>query len=109
MMTQAAAGGTATGASGAGAAGGQAAAGAAAMGGFPMMQNPMAPGMPGALPVAGGTDQAASAQNQQQFMAMPGFVPAMPMMYPGNVAGAQGQLNQQPNAGGAFRNKNNDS
>jgi hypothetical protein len=47
------------------------------MGGFPMMQNPMAPAMPG------GADQAASAQNQQQFMAMPGFVPGMPMMYPG--------------------------
>lgn len=109
-MTQAAAGGgTTTGTSGAGAANGQAAAGSAAMGGFPMMQNPMAPAMPGVMPVAGGTDQAASAQNQQQFMAMPGFVPAMPMMYPGNVAGTQGQLNQQPNAGGAFRNKNNDS
>jgi hypothetical protein len=75
------------------------------MGGFPMMQNPMAAGMPAGMS-APGTD-AAAAQNQQQYMGMPGF--AMPMMYPGNVPGAQGQMNQQNNAGGQFRNKNNDS
>ena len=66
--------------------------------GFPMMQ-----AMPGVFPVAGGTEQAAA---QPQYMGMPGF--AMPMMYPGNVP-AQGSLNQQPNTGGAFRNKNNEA
>jgi len=40
--------------------------------------------MPGVLPLAGG-DQVAP--GQQQFMAMPTLVPAMPMMYPGNVPG----------------------